>query len=47
MGSKWLKNPGKLPYAFFVLLLVFVASLLALGEALCEKWGDFSFQGLA
>ena len=44
MGSKWLKNLGKLPYAFFVFLLVFVATILALGEAFSEKWGDFSWK---
>lgn len=46
MGSKWLKNPAKLPYAFIVFLLVFVAIILALGEVLSERWGDFSSQGL-
>jgi hypothetical protein len=44
MELTWLKNPGKLPYSFFVLLLLFVATILALGEVLSKKWGDFSWK---
>lgn len=41
MGSRLLKNPGKLPYAFLVFLLVFVATLFEVGEVLSEKWVEF------
>lgn len=44
MELKWLKNPGKLPFAFYVFLLVFITTIIALGEVLSEKWVAFKLR---